>query len=151
MARYRTWTTVALVTAAIGLQSGCSSSSLATVSGQVTYDGQPVADGFITFTPADGKGAEAGGQIVNGKYELTRVQPGPKVVKVIGVKKVNFASTSDEMMRKAAVARKSGNHDGLVDPADTIPEAAEGNNAKIDITAGDNKHDLRLSKPAGKK
>jgi hypothetical protein len=67
------------------------------------------------------------------------------------VKKVNFASTSEEMMARAAEARKLGNHDGLVDPADTIAENAEGNNARIDLTAGVNQHDFHLTKPAKKK
>ena len=48
-------------------------------------------------------------------------------------------------------ARKGGNYDGLVDPADTIPDAAEGNNARVEVKAGDNKHDFHLKKPAGKK
>jgi hypothetical protein len=142
---------VAVVLTAVALVlSGCGSST-ATVSGEVTYEGQPVGDGYITFTPADGKGKDAGGPLTGGRYEVAGLPPGPKVVKVIAVKKVNFASTSEEMMARAAEARKLGNHDGLVDPADTIAENAEGNNARIDLTAGVNQHDFHLTKPAKKK
>jgi len=136
--------------AAAGLLPGCGPST-ATVSGEVTYDGKPVGDGYITFTPADGKGKDAGGSITGGRYQVTGLPPGPKVAKVIAVKQVNFASSSEEMMRRAAEARKAGSHDGLVDPADTIPENAEGNNAQVSLKAGDNKHDLHLKKPARRK
>jgi len=77
---------------------------------------------------------------------------GPKLVRVNAVKKVNFASSSEEMMQRAAEARKTGNHDGLVDPADTIPENAEGNNAKVEVKAGEQTHNFALKAPAkGKK
>src|SRR6516162_6805027 len=110
---------VVVTAAVLGLLPGCGSST-ATVSGEVTYDGQPVGDGYVTFTPADGKGKDAGGPITGGHYEVAGLPPGPKVVKVIAVKKVNFASSSEEMMQRAAEARKTGNHDGLVEPADTV-------------------------------
>lgn len=138
---------VALGAAAL---SGCGG-AVATVSGDVSYDGQPVGDGFITFTPADGKGQDGGGPIANGKYSVTGLPPGPKVVKVIATKKVNFASTSGEMAQKAEEARKAGKHDGLIDPADVIPDNAEGNNAKVELAVGENKHDFALKKPATKK
>jgi hypothetical protein len=133
--------------AAAGFLSGCGSST-ATVSGEVAYDGKPVGDGYITFTPADGKGKDAGGPIADGRYKVTGLPPGPKVVKVIAVKKVNFASSSEEMMRRAAQARKSGSHDGLVDPADTIPENAEGNNAEVEVRPGQQTLDFALKPPA---
>ena len=141
---------VVVTAAVLGLLPGCGSST-ATVSGEVTYDGQPVGDGYVTFTPADGKGKDTGGPITGGHYEVAGLPPGPKVVKVIAVKKVNFASSSEEMMQRAAEARKTGNHDGLVDPADTIPANAEGNNAAVELKAGASKHDVHLHKPATKK
>src|SRR5882724_10607403 len=111
----RAWAAAAVLATAAVLLPGCGSSPTATVSGSVTYDGQPVGEGYVTFTPSDGKGRDAGGPIANGQYSVTGLSPGPKVVKVIAVKKVNFASTSAEMQRKAAVAQKAGNYDGLVD------------------------------------
>jgi hypothetical protein len=139
------WRAIALVlTAAAALLPGCGSST-ATVSGEVTLDGRPVGNGYITFTPEDGKGPDAGGVIVNGRYSVSRLPAGPKVVRVMGVKKVNFASTSEEMKERAAEARKAGNYDGLVDPADTIPKNAEGNNRRIEIRAGSNTQDFHLT------
>jgi hypothetical protein len=140
---------IVALAAVTGLLSGCGAST-ATVSGEVTYDGKPVGDGYITFTPTDGKGKDAGGPITGGRYKVTGLPPGPKVVKVVAVKQVNFASSSEEMMQRAAEARKSGNHDGLVDPADTIPDNAEGNNAKVELSSGEQSHDFALKPPRGK-
>jgi hypothetical protein len=148
MRRLRSVATAVL--AATALASGCSSATTASIAGAVTYDGEPVGDGYITFTPADGKGQDAGGKIENGRYSVSGLPPGPKLVKVIATKKVNFASTSAEMQEKAAVARRGGNYDGLVDPADTIPDNAEGNNAKIDVVAGSQTCDFNLTKPVKK-
>src|SRR5262245_2351004 len=55
----RFWLTVLLS----ALVLGCGHSSVATVSGEVTYEGEPVMDGMITFIPADGKGPVVGGRI----------------------------------------------------------------------------------------
>ena len=147
MDRLRMLAPIVALAGAAGLLSGCGPST-ATVSGEVTYDAKPVEDGYITFTPSDGKGKDAGGPIAAGRYRISDLPPGPKVVKVIGVKKVNFASTSDEMMRKAAEARKAGNYSGLVDPADTIPDNAQGNNVQIELKVGENLYDFHLKKPA---
>jgi hypothetical protein len=140
---------LAAVAALSAALAGCGPRT-ATVSGEVTYAGQPVGDGHITFTPADGRGKDAGGPIRGGRYRVSGLAPGPKVVKVIAVRPVNFASSSEEMMRRSAEARKAGNHDGLVDPADTIPEDAPGNNAEVRLKPGDNVYNFHLQAPAGK-
>lgn len=131
---------------ALACLGGCGSKN-GTVTGEVTYENEPIGEGYITFTPTDGQGTDAGGPITNGKYSVEKVPPGPKIVKIIATKKVNFASTSEEMQQKAAAAQRRGNYDGLVDPADTIPENAEGNHAKIDIKDGANKHNFALKRP----
>jgi hypothetical protein len=55
------------------------------ISGTVSYDGQPVNKGIVTFVPADGKGPTAAATIVDGKYSV-KVAPGKKVVKIEGFK-----------------------------------------------------------------
>jgi hypothetical protein len=129
---------------------GCGGGGLAAISGAVTYEGTPVGEGYVTFTPADGKGPDAGGPIAAGRYSVAGMTPGRKVVKVVAVKKVNFASTSAEMQAKGAAARKAGNYDGLVDPADTIPAEADGNNVTVDVVAGSQTRDFHLKKPVAK-
>jgi len=139
----------ALLAAALALFSlaGCGN-SMGTVTGEVSYENEPVGEGSITLTPADGKGPVVGGTIENGKYTVTKVPPGPKIVKIEAYKKVNFASSSEEMMRRAAEAKKRGDDSGLVDPADVIPPNAEGNNAPIEVKPGNQTCNFDLKKPA---
>jgi hypothetical protein len=60
----------------------------AEVSGTVTYNGQPVEQGAISFFPAPGVvGPEAGGEIKNGKYFIPR-KTGP----VVGKNRVELRS-----------------------------------------------------------
>lgn len=40
------------------------------VTGQVTLDGEPVAEGEIIFSPVDGTGHRHAGRIIDGSYEL---------------------------------------------------------------------------------
>jgi hypothetical protein len=46
------------------------------VSGKVTYKGQPVAKGVISFVPEEKEGRGATGEIQNGAYTLTTQTPG---------------------------------------------------------------------------
>lgn len=67
---------------------GCGDRGLVDVRGDVTLDGEPLAGGLIVFEPVDGSGATAGGQIQDGKYELTgeaAVGPGKTIVRITGV------------------------------------------------------------------
>jgi hypothetical protein len=126
---------------------GCSGNA-ASVGGSVTYDGQPVGRGDITFWPADGVGAEKAAKIVDGHYSLEGLTPGPKRVQVIAVKAVPFARSTEEMARRAAENKAKGDGSGLIDPADVIPPDAEGNNATHEVKPGKQTLNLDLKKPA---
>ena len=52
------------------------------VSGTVTFDGQPVADGFITFTPEGDDLAPDADKITDGKFEF-EAQAGRKRVEIL--------------------------------------------------------------------
>jgi len=54
---------------------------MAEVKGTVQYDGQLIDEGTIQFTPLDGKGPTAGGDIKDGKY-TARAPVGPMRVSV---------------------------------------------------------------------
>jgi hypothetical protein len=70
------------------LACGCGpGDNTAEVSGTVTYDGVPVANGSITFTPADGLSPTAGGNVVDGKYTC-RVPIGLSKVSITSAKEV---------------------------------------------------------------
>jgi hypothetical protein len=132
------------------LMTGCGGSS-ASVTGEVTYNDEPVGKGFITFLPADGKGAAAGGEIDGGHFAVDSLLPGLKIVKVEVVKNVPFARSSEEMAKRAAVNKFFGDGSGLIDPADVIPPNAEGNNEKVDIKPGQQTRAFHLKKSGAKK
>ena len=125
------------------LLSGCGSSAY--ISGDVTYDGEPVEKGTITFLPADGKGASAGGVIEKGHYKAPNVPPGAKIIKIEAVSAITFARSSEELAREAKSGTKTP-----AKPADLIPNNAVGNNTKAELKAGDQKLDFHLTKPIKK-
>jgi hypothetical protein len=57
---------------------GCSSSGAAAVEGQVSYGGEPIDVGTITFIPKSEAGNKTGGLIDNGVYRVdAKVGPAP--------------------------------------------------------------------------
>lgn len=73
-----------LLVAAAGVL-GCSSGSRAGVQGTVTYSGQPLAVGTITFIPTSESGIKCGGLIENGAYTVDAkhgLSPGPHRVEI---------------------------------------------------------------------
>ncbi len=56
---------------------GCGDSRRQRVEGTVTFDGQPIADGYICLTPMEGTpGPTAGGPIVDGRFTIA-AEKGP--------------------------------------------------------------------------
>lgn len=136
----------ALVCAAILTSIGCSSTT-ATINGTVTYEGQAVEKGMITFTPADGTGSVVGCDIKNGKFYAKEVTAGRNVLLVTAVKEVTFSRSSEEMAQMAQKPVAQDGIVGLIDPADLIPPNAEGNNQVHSFQTGSNKLELVLTKP----
>jgi len=57
---------------------GCSSSGAAAVEGKVSYAGEPIDVGTITFIPQSAAGIKTGGLIENGAYHVeAKVGPAP--------------------------------------------------------------------------
>ena len=61
---------------------GCGSEGVV-AKGKVTYDGEPIATGTITFIPAGGDGPTTGGPITNGTYSVN-LPPGKYRVQIFG-------------------------------------------------------------------
>ena len=66
-------------------------SEMVEISGKVTLDGAPLADGTIHFEPAEKSGPRAGAVIHGGTYKL-RLLPGSKVVRIDGFKSRDWRS-----------------------------------------------------------
>jgi hypothetical protein len=122
---------------------GCAN-PIATVSGEVSYDGQPIETGTIVFMPADGKGAAASGAIQDGRYTIENIAPGPRVVQIIATKRVRFARTSEEMAQEFAASKGKGKKP---ESAAAIPANAGGNNQKVDVAEGRQTLNFALTKP----
>jgi len=63
----------------------------------------------------------------------------------MAVKEVPFARNSEDMAKMAA--NQTSGIKGLIDPADIIPQNAEGNNRVLEFSLGNNKLELVLSRP----
>jgi hypothetical protein len=73
------------------LLAGCGPSGPKTyeVSGTVTWNREPVADGWINFYPLDGTITPEGGAIKNGQYRF-RARPGKKRVEITASREGKF-------------------------------------------------------------
>jgi glycine/D-amino acid oxidase-like deaminating enzyme len=73
---------------------GCGSRGFP-VSGAVSFDGQPVAEGTIVFEPADGRGPTAGGAVAAGRYEVFAATPGEKRVRIFATRSTGRTLPTD--------------------------------------------------------
>ena len=139
-----------MLAAALGLlglaAAGCGGG--AAVSGNVTYDGQPVENGAITFVSADGKGPTAGAQISEGFYRVKEISPGEKIVQIEEFKNVALVQTTAELQQQAEEAAQRGQTADPAEPPATIPADAEGNNATVEVKPGKQTIDFHLKPPA---
>ena len=87
------------------------------VSGRVTYNGEPLANGTITFVPEDPTGRGAFGTIEDGDYRLTTQDQDDGAIP--GKYKVAIASTEQPDLSEAAAQAGAGVMDqGMVAEAD---------------------------------
>ena len=84
---------------AILLLCGCGSSGpeTCTVTGTVTWNGNPLPEGNILFVPEDGKGVPDPGKIADGEFRL-EVKPGKKKVEITATREIGEV---DPVMGKA--------------------------------------------------
>lgn len=81
----------------IWVTSGCSGAggtsfdNLVPVSGTVTFNGEPLEQGFVSFAPVDPQGQSATGKIADGKFTMQTTVSAPGVV--AGKYKVMIEST----------------------------------------------------------
>jgi hypothetical protein len=92
-------TVLGLALFACGCQKG---PAIGIVQGEVTFGGQPLKDGRVLFTPADGQGQTGGATITDGKFTATMPVAKMKVAinanRVIGKKPVYEGDPKSPMM-----------------------------------------------------
>ena len=106
------------------------------VHGSVSYDGQPIAQGSVSFR-AVGGGTTFGGMIEEGRFAIDGAAAGEYTVQVRAVRKVDFAKSTEELSQ-AWEARQAagGSQDDLADPADVMPPNAIGNGQQVTLVEG---------------
>lgn len=130
--------TVILLLIGVAAVAGCGKSN--SLSGAVTYNGEPVHQGSVRFDSSDGSGPGFGAQVVDGKYSTDKVRLGKHRVYVRGLQDAPPMTREQQMD-----SRKSGNRYGL--PVDYIPEDADGNGQTVEIESGANTLDFTLKGP----
>jgi hypothetical protein len=123
---------------------GCNGGKMA-LKGEVTFNGQPVPEGSISFEPADGHGAVTGGMISAGRYDFQAeagTQPGQKIVRITAVRKTG---------RKIPIGEGSNALTDEIVPY--IPSAYNSQSSlRVQVTAGEvNSHDFHLKGSAPKR
>lgn len=139
------WLSIGLITAGCSMLAGCGGSNLATVRGNVTFDGTPLETGSIVFEPADGIGPVAGGIIENGQYLLSddsAAMPGTKIVRITAARPTG---------RKIEGGPPSP-PGTLVDEVIYVPDRyGKDSTQSVQLEAGESTHDFELlSKPEGR-
>ena len=109
---------------AMAMMLGCGGSGGSTLTGKVTYNGQPLDSGFISFAPAGG-GASFGAAVVDGAYSAEKAAPGKYVATISATRSPSLPPlTRDELAKNP---NYSPNY---------IPEDAAGNKQTVDVVAG---------------
>jgi len=137
----------ALVTAlfCIGFITGCGGETgpeRAEVEGEVTFDGQPVELGTISFESQDAKGSSAGGTIKDGRYHIP-ADKGPTIGR-FKVKIVASRKTGRMIPMGAGLGAEKGAEvqDEVVY---YIPrEYNSATTLSVEIASGSNNHDFQL-------
>jgi hypothetical protein len=122
-----------VVALSLGAAAGCGGGSGTTVTGTVTFNGQPVESGTISFVPEDGKSAPAGGEVRNGSFSVKNVSPGKNRVEVS-----SHGGKGPENMDDAIKAAKQG------PPKDVMMPKDDGNNQVVDVASGGPPLELKI-------
>lgn len=138
---------VALAAGCLAL-GGCGGTPGATISGDVTYDGQPVKKGRISFTPKSGKGQPVGAEILDGKYSVQGVSAGTQIVHVSAADENAKPLSTEDMMNAAKDPEKRKKlPPGGVFLNETIPANAGGNDSEVEVTGSSMEKSFHLTKP----
>jgi hypothetical protein len=128
------WQYQLVLLALISFVAGCTESA-PLVSGDVTYEGKPVASGRISFNPVGGQGTPFGGLIKDGSYTTDTAYVGKRLVVISAKNEIKFNGREMIMPTEG----KPGD--------DLIPENAVGNMQEVEIKGGSQTLDFHLKAP----
>ncbi|MBX3435260.1 MAG: hypothetical protein KF847_18225 [Pirellulales bacterium] len=126
----------ALAVAIVAMNSGCKEET--SVSGEVTYNGEPVGFGYVTFH-AQGGGRSFSASIASGSYQATEAMPGKYRAIVTGSRRINHYSSSADAY---ANAPKAGQH--VSESTSYIEPEATGNSQECEVVGGKQTIDFKV-------
>ena len=118
------------------MSSGCKEET--SVSGEVTYNGEPVGFGYVTFH-AQGGGRSFSAPIASGSYQASEATPGTYRAIVTGSRRLNHYSSSADAY---ANAPKAGQH--VSESTSYIEPEAAGNSRECEIASGKQTIDFKV-------
>jgi hypothetical protein len=121
---------------------GCGGSKEPQVHGSVTYNGQQVSSGAIMFIPANDAGRPFGAAIESGTYSTKAVEAG----QFTAVVRANLETAPANETREQSEARARSHPQ---QQSASIPETAEGNSQKVQITGEDQALDFSINGTPG--
>lgn len=126
--------------ALVVLLAGCSSEPSGSLSGTVTIDGQPLKKGTINLEPLDGKSPTTGGPVQDGKYSVSKLQPGKYRIRVNGEPVGTGGRSQEEVMKMP-----QRELDALT--KNPVPPGTAGNDIEVEVKDGSQTHDIKLVAP----
>jgi hypothetical protein len=124
---------------------GCGGNSTGTVTGTVTFEGQPIEQGQITFSPAGTEGSTAGDKIANGKYTVKDLKPAKYHVVVEATKEPKFTSPGDPANNRTKTAEE------IRAQYDPLPLDTKGKEQDLEVKGGEQVLDFKLTSPSKSK
>jgi hypothetical protein len=137
-ALHRTWVTFVALACLAAAGCGKGNDGRSSVTGDVTFDGEPLESGVVTLIPGPGtKSPSAGAEIVNGKFTIPESggpQPGSFRVEITA-------------SRKTGEQRDEGGMVGMIDVTEQyIPERYnKASELTVDVDPGANKLEFELT------
>jgi hypothetical protein len=129
------WLIAALV---LVLTGGCFSDSTGTVTGTVSFNGQPLEQGLITFSPIGNKGGTAGGDILAGKFKVEGLVPAEYQVSVAAVPELKIVGPNDPEAKRTL---SDAEIRALIDP---LPPDTTGKEQPLQVKGGRQVLDFKL-------
>lgn len=137
--------TLLLCTAfALATVAGCLGDSAGTVTGNVTFNGQPLDKGQITFSPSGPTGGTAGAEITAGKYKVQELAPASYQVSVEAIPELKIVMPGDPETKRTLTDEEIR---ARIDP---LPRDTTGKQQSIDVKAGRQTLDFKLESKSRK-
>jgi hypothetical protein len=121
---------VACVLCALVFCASCFSPPTGTVSGTVTFNGKPLPQGLITFSPSGTIGGTGGGEIRDGQYRVEGLVPAVYHVSVAAVGELKIVGPNDPQAQRTLTDAEIR---ALIDP---LPPDTTGKEQTFEVRRG---------------